>query len=77
MPNDAQADNSGERWHTITTDSSTIYVWDDFKGETAKRRAQSFAREIGPKADYHQEGSRECEVWGCMAHLAAVRGSDG
>lgn len=61
-----------ERWHTVTTDSPTIYVWDDFKGETAKSRAQGFARDIGPQADYHREGSEDCEVWGCMAHLAPL-----
>ena len=38
-----------ERWHTVTTDSPTIYVWDDFKGETAKRRAQTELRNDGPE----------------------------
>lgn len=65
-----------ERWHTVTTDSATIYVWDDFKNETAKSRAQSFARDIGPKADYHREGSEDCEVWGCMAHLEPLYASE-
>lgn len=62
-----------DRWHTVTSDSPTTYVWDDFKGETAEERARTFARELGFIADYHQEGSRDCEVWGCMARLAPLR----
>lgn len=71
----AEIDYSGpQEWHTVTTDSPTIYTWRDTKFGTGEEQARAFAREIGMAADYHRAGSEMCKAWGCTEWLEAARG---
>ena len=62
------------RWHVVTSDSPTVYAWDDFRDETAEQRAKDFARTLGYIADAHPEGT-DYEAWGCMERLADAAGT--